>query len=687
MTLLDATRATFAGLSRGERIAWYALAVISTLIFFWGVLRLWRRYRRAEREPRPPEPRHVRLQRTLRTVLAHTMIRRRAPWSGAAHLLVFYGFLVLFAGTVILAFQDDVARPLFGWDFWHSAFYLGYSLFLDVFGAGLVVGLTFLGARRLAGRLRRVHYDAAPPRNASRYVVGDWVFLVSLYFIALTGFLLESVRIAATLPSFEVWSPIGWAVGHGLNDLGLSGSTANSTHFVLWWIHGLTAITFVAAIPFTKGLHMLIGPAGVAWQDQRPGAQLPELAEDAAAAEVGYQRLGQFTMAHLVGVDSCTRCGKCDEVCPARASGYPLAPRSVVLDLKQAASKPDASLETMIVPDVLTADSMWSCTQCMACVEICPVGIEHVPIIASVRRGLVEQGELEPALQRAFEQTQTSGNSFGEPRRKRARWTRDLDFELKDARKTGVDILWFVGDYASLDARNQENTKALAQLLRLAGVDVGILYDAESTAGNDIRRAGEEVLFRTLAEGNIEQLNNADFNRILTSDPHTFNTLRNDYPALGGEWTSDQIVHHSQLLLELLDRDQLDMSKQLGRRRGTYHDPCALGRYNGVYDEPRALLDRIGIDLVEMPRNRDNSFCCGAGGGRIWMSNPKSTAGARRPSEQRIDEAVALPGVDLFVVACPKDVTMYEDAIKTSGHDGAIVLRELSQLVLEACAP
>jgi Fe-S oxidoreductase len=307
-----------------------------------------------------------------------------------------------------------------------------------------------------------------------------------------------------------------------------------------------------------------------------------------------------------------------------------------------------------------------------------------VPIINQMRRGLVERGDMDSLLQSTLEKIYTSGNSVGEAKRKRARWAKELDFDVKDIRKEPAEILWFVGDYASFDPRNQRNTQALARILHHAGVDFGILFDAEKTAGNDVRRTGEEGLFSSLAEENIEALGKCEFARILTSDPHSYNTLKNEYPELGAPWSAAQVVHHSELLLELLDAGVISPNKRLGYRI-TYHDPCTLGRYNGVYEPPRDVMRRIGCELVEMPRNRDNSFCCGAGGGRIWMKELKRED-AQRPSENRIDEAVALGGVELFTVACPKDVTMYEDAIKTSGHSADIELRELSELVLESLA-
>ncbi len=330
------------------------------------------------------------------------------------------------------------------------------------------------------------------------------------------------------------------------------------------------------------------------------------------------------------------------------------------------------------------ADTVWSCMQCNACVEACPVGIEQAPIINQMRRRLVEEGELPANLQTALQTIHKSGNSFGERARKRGRWTEELDFEVKDARKEAVDVLWFVGDYASFDPRSQKVTRALARLFSAAELDFGILYDGERNSGNDVRRAGEEGLFEALAEQNLSALEDCDFQRIVTSDPHSLNTLRNEYPELiseelGGSWS---VVHHTGLLLELIEAGRLP----LGRLdyRVTYHDPCYLGRHNGGYDAPRTILEALGCTLVEMPRNRDNSFCCGAGGGRIWIPDEP---GVERPSENRIHEAVGLGELDYFVVSCPKDVTMYEDAIKTSGNADEIELRELTELIEEALAP
>ncbi len=692
----EETRETFAGLETWQIVLWYCLIGVSVAIFALGVTRLVLKYRRGRTRTPIGSPRE-RALRTARIVATHAWIRRRDPFSGLAHLLVFYGFLVLFTGTAILAFQDDFAEPVLGFDFWKGWFYLGYSLFLDVFGFALVVGLVVFAVKRGLLRPFRLSYwrpiEPAPPlaREAKVYRVGDWVFLGSLFFLALTGFLLESFRIAADDPDFEVWAPFGWLVGQAFIGLGFEGAAAESARATIWWVHGVFALFWVSSIPFTKAVHMLTAPAGVAVKDERAGSTLLPLPPDAKPEEVGYATIDALAPKHLLNLDACTKCGKCHAACPATASGYPLSPRDLVLDLREVAEGALGNRAALGIPprfpehaDILGTirpETLWSCMQCMACVEICPVGIEHVPIINQMRRALVERGEMDGQLQQTLETIHTSGNSFGEAKRKRARWAKELDFEVKDIRKERAELLWFVGDYASFDPRNQKVTQALARILRSAGVDFGILYDGERTAGNDVRRAGEEGLWSSLAEENIETISGCRFDRILTTDPHTFNTLKNEYPQLGGSWT---VLHHSQLLLELLESGRLAPRKGLGYRV-TYHDPCTLGRYNGVYEEPRQVLAAAGCELVEMPRNRDNSFCCGAGGGRIWMKELRAED-AQRPSESRIDEAVGLGAIDYFVVTCPKDVTMYEDAIKTSGHQDEIELREMSELLLESLA-
>ena len=492
-------------------------------------------------------------------------------------------------------------------------------------------------------------------------------------FIGVSGYLLEALRIAHDRPSFEVWSPVGYSLGSMLAWLPLEPSSVDVTRMVVWWIHGLAALGWIASIPYTKAVHMLTGPSSISLREENVSKRLQDV------PETGYSSLSDFSITHLLNLDACTKCGRCHEACPATFAGAPLSPRDLILDLRLANA---AGVSTPIVPDVINPKAIWACTQCNACVEICPVGIEHVPIINHLRRAEVEKGNLETTLQNTLEAVFITGNSFGLPKQQRAKWASNLVSKLPDARRQEVDILWFVGDYASLDERNKRNTEALARLLSAAGVNVGILYEGEKTAGNDIRRAGEEGLFQSLAESNISTMAKCRFKRILTSDPHTFNTMRNEYPNMGAGWKAEDVVHHSVFLLDLIQQGKLVVKDPL-KKRVTYHDPCTLGRYNGIYEQPRQLMLALGLELVEMPRNRDNSLCCGAGGGRIWMTD-LGEKGRLRPSHDRIHEAASLGDISYFVVACPKDVVMYEEAIVSTGYADRLVLKELSELVAEA---
>jgi Fe-S oxidoreductase len=420
------------------------------------------------------------------------------------------------------------------------------------------------------------------------------------------------------------------------------------------------------------------------FRDPLAAQRLPREAPD--AAHPGAQYITDFTWKQLLSLDACTKCGRCHEACPARAVGAPLSPRDVILSLREFANKtlgaaqlpPQAELDVHGKgPGQVSLETLWSCRTCMACVEVCPVAIEHVPIIVQLRRKLVEDGEMDPQLRKTLQTIHKTGNSFGESRRKRAAWAKTLAFPVKDARKEPVDVLWFVGDYASFDPRNQKVTAGFAQLLHDAGVDFGILYEGESNAGNDVRRVGEEGLYEVLAEANVSALSAASFNSIVTTDPHSYNTIRNEYPDFGGSY---QIQHYTTLLLELLKQGRVPLTRQLGQRV-TFHDPCHLGRFNRGYDAPREILKLLGCELTEMGRCRSNSFCCGAGGGRIWIPDP---VGADKPAHNRMREAAAIEGLQVFVVSCPKDLTMFEDALKTSGNEGKFVVRELIELVREA---
>jgi Fe-S oxidoreductase/nitrate reductase gamma subunit len=713
----DVTRPIFEGIGTPGKTVFYIIATLAIVVFVVGVWRRVAKYRKGRPAGRGTAIKDALFGRpfsgvrargdhgSVAAVATNVTVGRGARTVGVAHFGVFWGFIVLFLATVILTIDEDVvriaSRAISGEEasFFHGWFYLIYSLVTDTFALAAVLGLGYLMVRRGLLRPFRLNYTRAqkPEEGYSRrpFVLGDWLFTGGLGLILLTGLVVEAFRIrAAGFPDFEVWSPAGWVLGRLVELTGMSASAAYTAHTVTWWVHAALALSFVAYLPYSKAMHMLADGVNLLAHDRTATLTLPDpVTRDGVPS--GYASMADFTWKELLDLDACTKCGRCHEVCPARTAGAPLSPRDVILDLRQwvdvqsggvavldreerpDGGGPNAPADAKVAGDVIGARTLWSCTTCMACVQTCPVGIEHVPTIVQMRRTLVEQGDMDPTLQTALQNLAGQGNSFGKSARMRTRWTKGVETKIKDARKEPVKYLWFVGDYASFDDRVAGNSRALAALLTAAGVDFGLLYESEWNSGNDVRRVGEEGLFDMLAEHNIEVLREAQFEEIFTTDPHSLNALRNEYPKLGASY---KVWHYTELLAHLLETGALEV-QPLGLRV-TYHDPCYLARYNGVTQAPRRVLEALGCTLVEMPRNGANTFCCGAGGGRIWMDDSFLT---ERPSENRMKEAAALD-VDHFVVSCPKDLTMYSDAAKTIGVDGKLRVVDVVQLVEMAVA-
>jgi len=669
--------------------AFYALAAVALAIFFYGCWVAVRKYSRGAPWRLAAVLRG--LWQMVRVMLTHSLLKRRDIPAGRAHALIFFGFGLLFLGTLTITLEYDILEPLLGVTFWFGGFYLGFSLVLDIAGAGFIAGLLYMMYRRKWMGLAKLNYarpDRAPEdpdSDRSGYRREDWAFLWLLLLIAATGFLLEAARLVwlqhdATVWPYRWWSPVGAALAAGFLDLGMSAAGAQAFRTVLWWLHGVLALGLVALIPYTKAKHMLIALAALAVRDDRPSSRLPKA--DLEQESIGYGKIADLSWKHLLHLDACTKCGRCHEACPANATGFPLSPRDIILSLRETA---DAALSGSQVgaPDVvgagrqqLRSETLWSCITCSACVEACPVGIEHVPMIVEMRRGLIERSDLDPVLQTTLQNIEKKGNSFGDNKRKRPAWSKDLPFPVKDARKEPVDMLWFVGDFASFDPRYQKVSRSFANILHSCSADFGILYEAEMSAGNDVRRVGEEGLYEHLAESNIEALAGCNFNSIITTDPHSYNTIKNEYPDFGGRY---RVEHASETLLRLLRSGQLRLPRRLGYRV-TFHDPCHLGRLNKVYDAPRNVLEATGVELVEMGRRRDNSFCCGGGGGRIWTPAPPER---EKPSENRMREAAAIEGLDVFAVSCPKCMNMFEDALKTTENEDRFKVMEVVELVAE----
>ncbi len=653
------------------------------------------------------------------------------PFSLVMHQAIFWGMVVLFLGTALATVDQDVAHLLFDAQILHGSGYQVFELLLDLFGIALITGVLMAAYRRYVVRPQRL--------QARRSGVSLWdafPLLSVLLLIAVTGFLAEALRIAegnhiesqlASVGSADAatrqrvldesglrenlrmgverqeaqlariggggsvfpaaaWAPVGYGMAKLLSPLPVE--TVRLLHQATWWAHALLGFGLIVAIPFTKAFHLFSSPANMLLRKPGPPGRLPVVMES------GVRTVRDYTWRQLLQVEACTWCGNCQEACPGFNAGFPLSPRDVVqgvdAQLLRTAVKGNGDTPSLH-GSAVHPEELWACCTCRACEEVCPVHVEHPRLIVDLRRHLVDQGQVDEGLQDALMNLQRYGNSFGRSAKKRSDWTRPLDVKLKDARKEEVEYLWFVGDYASYDQRAQEVTRTIAKVFQHAGLDIGLLMDKEQNAGNDVRRSGEEGLFSMLREKNSKELAKGTFRRVLTTDPHTFNTLKNEYEANGQSGEGEEsplagkpVVHYSQLLDDLLSKGTLRPARSLNLT-ATYHDPCYLGRFNGIYDPPRRVLAALGIALVEMPRNRRNSFCCGAGGGRIWM---KDTPGIEeRPAENRVKEALAIPGVECLVVACPKDLVMFQDAVKTVGAEGKLRVADLGELVYEALEP
>ena len=690
------TRILFQAFPGWMLVMFYVAAISAILLFVYGCYINLRKYRRGQPVASPGVG--AGLWGMVKALLSHRTLKRRDTAAGHGHALIFFSFVLLFIATAIITVEYDILAPLTGVRFWYGSFYLWFSLIVDIAGLALITGLLYMMYRRKWMALPKLDYTRPdrtpeePDYDRSGYRREDWLFLWALILIGITGFILEADRLIwlqhdPVVWDYRWWSPVGAILAYIMLGGGLTPEAAESFRYFLWWLHGLLAFSFIALLPFTKAKHIFTAMGSLAIRDPLPAARLPT--PDLEGESIGYTQITDFTWKHLLHLDACTKCGRCHEACPANATGFPLSPRDLVLSLRELSM---STLEKRALPEAsalaaqgdgihqVRAETLWSCRTCAACVEICPVGIEHVPMIVEMRRALVEDGDMESTVQTALQQIQNKGNSFGENKRKRAAWTKKLDFTIKNARKEAVEVLWFVGDFASFDPRYQKVAMAFARILHTAGVDFGILYEAEMNAGNDVRRVGEEGLYQHLAESNIETLGGCDFERIVTTDPHSFNTIKNEYPEFDGMF---EIEHASTFIKRLLDEGVIQLPRRLDRRV-TYHDPCHLGRLNRGFSAPRDVLNTLGAELVEMNRTRENSFCCGAGGGRIWMADPTDK---QKPSENRMQEAARIDGLDVFVVSCPKCMNMFEDSVKSTGNEGNFQVRELIELVEECMNP
>lgn len=581
------------------------------------------------------------------------------------HAGLLWGFLVLLYGTTVVALEYDFSLGIF-----RGPFYLFTSFVCDIFG------LFFLGALLAAGWRRFLTRPARLEQGR------DFLLLWSgLLLITITGFVVEGLRILGTgLPTFEVWSPVGYGLAGLFGSMGIGGEGLRVAHRTIWWGHALIVFSFIAYIPLSMLRHILAAPLNILLQPfDTPGALRPVTMEEVeTTGRFGAGVLEDLRWQQLLSLDACTECGRCQDSCPAYAADYPLSPKAVVLDLQRHMTgtlvKGSGKSET-VHGDVILAETLWSCVSCRACVQECPVMIDQLGLIMDMRRYLVGEGAVPATARSTLMKLTNHSNVYGFPQDERADWAEGLNIREPD--ELGKDAyLFFIGCVSSFDRRNQRIARALAKVMHAAGVEFYILGPKERCCGDPARRYGDEFLYQQLVEENIKTFEGHRVKRIVTHCPHCFNTLKNEYPQFGGEY---EVIHHSHLIERLLGEGRLPLKRTLPKAL-TYHDSCYLGRHNGTFDAPRVAFRAVsGQAIREMDKNRDRSFCCGGGGGHMWM---EVDVDSQRINQLRFKQALDV-GAETIGTACPFCVTMLEDAGKVLDRED-VEVKDFVELLSEA---
>ncbi len=650
-----------------------AIAVLAMLLGLYWRIRVWRKGRSEARFDRLGE----RFGRLIEYAIAQVKIlNQRYP--GAMHFGIFWGFVLLFIGTVLATLDADVWE-LLGGKLLIGPIYLIYELVLDLAGLFFIIALGMAIYRR---------YVRQPDRLGSTRLFGGFVFtLTVLLLINITGFLVEGLRLAVVQSEWGPWSFVGWSIAQLFLVTGMDEMTLRSIHLSFWVLHFALVGTFIATLPYSTLFHLFTAPLNVFTSSFKPAGELATI-EDIETAEIlGVGELTAFSWSQLLDFDACTECGRCQVVCPAHMAGTPLNPKRLILDLRDhmtdqagvlLANRNGHQVDGLdMVGDIITQETLWSCTTCRACVHECPVLIEHVDAIVDMRRYLtLTMGDIPGTGALGLQNLNRAGNPWGQPPTARSEWAQGLDVPLM-ADRGEVEVLWWVGCAGSYDERSQKISKALVKIFKAAGVDYAILGQEETCNGDPARRLGDEYTFQVMAQQNIETLKQYQFKRIVTACPHCFSTLSNEYPDFGGKW---EVVHHSQFVHELVGADRLKLSQSL-EKTVAFHDSCYLGRYNGIYEAPRGVITGIpGVNLVEMPRSHEKGLCCGGGGGGMWLE----VHGERRVQEIRLEEAQATHP-DIVASACPFCLLMFDLAGKTLGFDEkGIELKDIAELVAGA---
>ena len=596
-------------------------------------------------------------------LIKNVLLQSKVLWvkgPGLAHGLFFWGFFLLFLGTCLIFVQADFTDLLFDVKFLKGNFYLFFSVVLDM--AGLVAVLM------LGGLFVRRYFVRPEGLETSK---DDAIMHGLLFAILISGFVIEGARMAVTElgTSLSYWSPVGLAFAKGM--AGLGEESLRSVHSLTWWFHLLLVITFIVLIPFTKFRHIFTTSLNYLFEDLSPTGKLVSLdMEDEEAESFGASAITDLTWKDIFDTDACTQCKRCQDLCPAHNTDKPLSPMKIVNKIGEVAfENPEGNLI-----EACDKDAVWSCTTCLACQDICPASIEHVKKIVDMRRNMVlMEGEFPgEEVMTAMEQTEVNGNPLGLGYASRGDWAEEMGIKPL-SEDPDVDILYFVGCYASFDKRNIKIAKSFVTLCQAAGIKVGILGKEEKCCGEPMRKMGNEYLYQSLALENVELIKGYNVKKVVTTCPHCFNTLAKDYRDFGFEL---EVESYTVFLENLLKTDKLKVNAE--ELHCTYHDSCYLGRHNDIYDAPRSLIKAAGGQIAEMDMKRAQAFCCSAGGGRIMAEEKMGD----RINIKRVEMAVET-GAPTLLSNCPFCLTMFEDGVKGADVEDKLNTKDIAEILAE----
>jgi Fe-S oxidoreductase/nitrate reductase gamma subunit len=611
-------------------------------------------------------------QPTQESMLAHVRTRlmnlgrlglaqdkvRRDRYAGIMHWCILSSIVVLTLVTAQVALEDDTAL-----NFLEGRYYLFFSFYGDLFGLIGLIGVGMALNRRYFSDFHRIRWDER---------IEDHAIIVGLGLVLLTGFFVETFRIQVTElsqePDWAKWSFVSYGIANFVDLFDFTDGQILSAHTWGWWIHVSMAFSWLGLIVFTRLDHLFFAPVNAFFlRTDSPGRlSRIENIEEREVFGIGY--IQDFTWKQLFELDACVRCGRCTEVCPANLAGQPLSPMHLIQDLKGHLAQvgPDiqragnlgedqrAVSPVAMVGEVIKDETLWACRTCGACVQECPVMIEHVPTIVDMRRYLVmDEARLPQTAQAALQNMEMRGHPWSGTALERTTWMEGLgDVPVFDGTQ---DYLYWVGCSGSLVERNLPITQAVFRLLRESGASFGVMGQEETCNGDPARRLGNEYLFQILAEQLVTAFKEKGVQRVITNCPHCFNTFKNEYPQFDGHF---EVLHHTEFLNARLADGSLKATHEVNAEL-TYHDSCYLGRVNGVYDAPRQIIDFVpGASVTEMRRNFSKGLCCGAGGGNMWQEE----IGERRVNHVRSQEAIDT-GADQVISNCPFCIQMFEDGV------------------------